>query len=132
MALNITQQIHQGRPGARVIDLSNTRSTRRPLSNGDVLERVAKFLRTGNKNYLPLELRPEADGIVATVLAAQCRPEPPWPSTSAKPYPGPGATISEQVRALIGDERADAPSGFEDDDPPRPGRGARKPRPTVP
>ena len=48
-----------------IIELSNARSTRRTLSNIDVIERVAAFLRTGNPQHLPPDLRAEAAGWVS-------------------------------------------------------------------
>jgi hypothetical protein len=98
---------------ARVIDLSNTRKTGRTLSNLEVLEAVARFIKTGNPKHLPPALRPEADGIRARVAALRSRPEPPWPDHAARPRPAPDATFSEAVRALVGDQKADASSGIE-------------------
>jgi hypothetical protein len=95
-----------------IIKLSNTRRTRRPLSNIEVLERVADFLRTGDKRHLPPELRGEAEGIVALVMRAAAGPPPSWPASAAHPQPGPCASLGEQLRALVGDELADAGSGM--------------------
>jgi hypothetical protein len=92
--------------------------TRRTLTNAEALEAVVRFLRTGNARHLPPALRPEAEGILATVVRAMAGPPLPWPSGTAQPDPGPGATFAALLRALVGDERADADSGLLDDDDP--------------
>jgi hypothetical protein len=98
---------------SRIIDLSNTRRIRRrELSNVEAIERVERFLRTLDRRHLPPELQGEAEGILAFVIAAGRRPLPPWPASAARPDPGRGASISETLRALTGDEHADAPSGL--------------------
>lgn len=104
-----------GGTAARIIDLSNARKVRR-LTNAQVIERVFRFLETGDVRHLPPALRGEADGIAAAVMAAQRGPAPRWPSGAARPDPGPGAPIGEVLRALTGD-RADADSGLDDDGP---------------
>jgi hypothetical protein len=89
-----------------------------PLTNIDVLERVARFMRTGDVCHLPPALRGEADSIVAMCVAGLVVAVQPWPAGAAGaagPEPGPGASMGEIVRALTGDERADADSGLFDD-----------------
>jgi hypothetical protein len=95
-----------------VIELSNTRRTR-TLSNLELLEAVARFLKTGRVKYLPPALRHEAAFIMAAVAEMRARPEPPWPSGAARPRPAPDATFAEAVRALVGDAKADEDSGVE-------------------
>ena len=111
----IADQLGDDRPGAKVYDFSNTRRTRR-LANIQVMERVVRFLQTGDRHHLPPGLRGEADGIMALFAADQLAlalGDPPWPGGAARPYPGPGASVSELMRALVGDEMADADSGLE-------------------
>lgn len=100
-----------GGTASTVIDLSNSRRTRRALSNAEAFERVCRFLATGDPRHLPPALRPEADGIMALVAAHAAGPELPWSATA----PPPGAPIGDMVRALAGDEIADADSGLLDD-----------------
>lgn len=110
--------LEDGGTAARVIDLSNTRRATgypRRLSNAEALEGVQQFLRTGDKRCLPLELRPEAEAIRASVMAMAMatltEPPPPWPASAARPHPGPGASFGAEVRAVLGD-RADDDSGL--------------------
>ena len=86
----------------------------RELSNVEVMDRVARFLATGDRRYLPSELRPEAEGIMATVVRELTRHRP-WPGGAADIEPAPDAPFAEVFRALVGDDRADAPSGMLDD-----------------
>jgi hypothetical protein len=88
------------------------------LTNIEVIERVARFLRTGDVCHLPPALRGEAESIVATCVAGLAAVVQPWPAGAARPEPGSGASIGEIVRALTGDERADADSGLFDDGGP--------------
>jgi hypothetical protein len=92
----------------------------RTLTNIEVLERVARFLRTGDRRHLPPALRPEAEGIAALIVQAAASGPVPWPAGAARPQPGPGTSFTEMVRALAGDERADADSGLLDDSPEEP------------
>jgi len=99
-----------------VIDLSNTARNRpRRLTNAEVFERVALFLRTGDKRHLPPALRPEAEGILAMAVESARSilrdGMPPWPGSAAGQDPGPGAPVGEMLRALTG-PRADEDSGF--------------------
>ena len=96
--------------------VSNTRRTRRQLSNVQVFERVERFMRTGDRRHLPPALRAEADAIAATLVAtavAHGGVMPPWPRSAVGPDPGPDAPIGDVVRALAGNAKADALSGFE-------------------
>ncbi len=113
--LNLTVQLGGDGGQIRIFDFSNSRRTRR-LTNGEVIGRVARFLRTGDRHHLPPALRPEADGIRALALHVLLTEEiPAWPVGAARPDPGPGASIGDLVRAMVGDEAADAPSEIEDD-----------------
>jgi hypothetical protein len=94
---------------------SNHGQPKVPLTNIEVMERVARFLRTGDVRHLPPALRREAEVIVAMCAAALATGNKPWPAGAARPEPRPDASIGELVRALAGDERANASSGlFED------------------
>lgn len=84
---------------------------RRPLTNQDVWEAVARFMVTGNPSHLPLELRREAEGIRQLLLAVAMAGPPPWLASAARPHPGPGASFADEIRAVLGD-RADADSGL--------------------
>jgi hypothetical protein len=93
----------------------NTHRARRPLTNIEVIERVARFLRTRDVRHLPPALRGEAEGIAAMCAAALATGNKPWPAGAARPEPRPDASVGELVRALAGDERANASGGlFED------------------
>jgi hypothetical protein len=85
------------------------------LTNIEVIERVALYLRTGDVRHLPKALRGEAAGILTLCAAVMATDEQPWPAAAAQPDPGPGASIGQIVRALTADERADADSGLFDD-----------------
>jgi hypothetical protein len=93
----------------------------RTLTNAEVLEQVARFLRTGDLRHLPAELRGEAEGIRSFVMreamAAILSGPPPWPASAARPHPGPSASFGEEVRALLCD-RADEDSGLTVGDEP--------------
>jgi hypothetical protein len=95
---------------------SNHGQPKVPLTNIEVMERVARFLRTGDVRHLPPALRREAEGIFALAMRSLMGSMLPWPAGAAQPDPGPRATLCEIVRALAGDERADADSGFFEDD----------------
>jgi hypothetical protein len=87
----------------------------RQLSNIEVMERVGRFLATGDLRHLPPALRPEAAGIAALIVRAAASGPVPWPAGAARSHPGSGASFTEQIRALTGDERANAASGIYDD-----------------
>jgi hypothetical protein len=97
---------------------SNHGQPKVPLTNIEVMERVTRFLRTGDARHLPPALRREAEGIFALAVRSVMRSMPPWPAGAAQPDPGPRATLGEILRALTGDERADADSGLSDDGGP--------------
>jgi hypothetical protein len=99
--------------------MSNRRKAKgipRRLTNVEVLEAVEKFVRTGNPGHLPPRLRREADAIFAFAMEGAVQYIAngglgPWPESAVGANPGPGASIGEIVRALIGD-RADDESEF--------------------
>jgi hypothetical protein len=95
----------------------NTRRPRRTLTNAEALERVVRFLETGDIAHLPPALRPEAPGIIAFLLASvqEMPGEPAWPGSAAGPHPPAGASFAAEYRALAGDDLADADSGLLDE-----------------
>jgi hypothetical protein len=112
----LTEQLGRDSSVPQVYEFSNSRRTRRrTLSNIEVMERVTRFLRTGDASHLPSALRGEAEGIRSLASAAASVPGQPWPTGAAKTHPGPGASATEVIRALTGDDRADADSGLEDE-----------------
>ncbi len=109
----IAEQLGDDRPGPKAFEFSNTRKTRPALTNIEVIERVAAFLRTGDARHLPPGLRHEAEGIMALAVRHAAMPGRPWPPGAAHPHPGPGASAVEIILALVGD-RADDDSSLED------------------
>jgi hypothetical protein len=100
--------------GQRVIDLSNTPHTRpRRLTNAQVWAAIEKFARTRDPLHLPVEMRPEADGILAYLSAMAERFQvigaPPWPGPGEEPPHG--VPLEQVVRALTG-AHADEDSEF--------------------
>jgi hypothetical protein len=65
-----------------------------PLTNIEVMERVARFLRTGDVRHLPPALRHEAEGIVAMCAAALATGKKPWPAGAAQPEPSAASMIT--------------------------------------
>ena len=119
--LSITQQLARrtwvqvpGGWATDVIDLSNAAHSRpKKLTNAEVWAAIERFARTRDPRHLPVEMQPEAEGILHYLEAMPAHIQvigaPPWPGPGQEPQPG--VPLEQAVRALTGD-RADEDSGL--------------------